>query len=63
MDVSAGAEGGVLVEGTIGRLVRASFAEGIILEVVGSAGAVRIDLAPGEIAKDRPAAPPEVTAP
>ena len=41
----------VLVEGTIGELVQATFAEGIILEVVGKKGVLRIDLGEGEIKK------------
>jgi hypothetical protein len=41
----------VLVEGTIGELVQATFAEGIILEVVGKNGILRIDLGEDEIKK------------
>ena len=41
----------VLVEGTIGELVQATFAEGIILEVVGKKGVLRIDLREDEIKK------------
>jgi hypothetical protein len=41
----------VLVEGTIGELVHATFAEGIILEVVGKNGILRIDLREDEIKK------------
>jgi hypothetical protein len=41
----------VLVEGTIGELVTATFAEGIILEVVGKNGILRIDLREDEIKK------------
>jgi len=41
----------VLVEGTIGELVQATFAEGIILEVVGKNGILRIDLREDEIRK------------
>jgi hypothetical protein len=41
----------VLVEGTIGRLVRATFAEGVILEIVGREGVLRVDLAQDEITK------------
>jgi hypothetical protein len=39
----------VLVEGTIGELVKATFAEGIILEVVGKNGILRIDLREDDI--------------
>lgn len=41
----------VLVEGTIGDLVKASFAEGIILEIVGKKGILRIALGEDEIKK------------
>jgi len=41
----------VLVEGTLGELVQASFKEGIILEVIGKNGTLRIDLTEDEISK------------
>jgi hypothetical protein len=41
----------VLVEGTIGELQRAEFAEDIILEVVGDQGVLRINLSQDEIKK------------
>ncbi|MGA2524565.1 MAG: hypothetical protein ABSF65_10495 [Candidatus Bathyarchaeia archaeon] len=41
----------VLVEGTIGELQRAEFAEGVILEVVGDKGVLRINLAQEDIKK------------
>ena len=46
-----GSSDSVLVEGTIGELLQATFAEGIILEVVGKNGVLRIDLAEDEIKK------------
>ena len=46
-----GSSDSVLVEGTIGELVQATFAEGIILEVVGKNGILRIDLGEDEITK------------
>lgn len=46
-----GSSDGVLVEGTIGELVQATFVEGIILEVVGKRGILRIDLGEDEIKK------------
>jgi hypothetical protein len=46
-----GSSDSVLVEGTIGELVQATFAEGIILEVVGKKGVLRIDLGRDEIKK------------
>ena len=39
----------VLVEGTIGNLQHAIFTEGIVLEVVGDKGVLRINLTPDEI--------------
>ena len=46
-----GSSDNVLLEGTIGELVQATFAEGIILEVVGKNGILRIDLREDEIKK------------
>ncbi len=46
-----GSSDSVLVEGTIGELEQATFAEGIILEVVGKKGVLRIDLSADEIKK------------
>jgi hypothetical protein len=46
-----GSKDGVLIEGTIGGLMHATFAEGIILEVVGKKGIIRIDLEENEITK------------
>jgi hypothetical protein len=39
----------VLLEGTLGELVRARFAEDVILEIIGKEGILRIDLAQDEI--------------
>ena len=44
-----GGDENVLVEGSIGELQRAEFSEGIILEVVGDKGVLRINLALDEI--------------
>ena len=41
----------VLVEGTIGGLRTARFAEGVVLEVVGSRGVLRINVAENEIGR------------
>jgi hypothetical protein len=41
----------VLIEGTLGELVQATFAEGVILEVVGKKGTLRINLGEDEIKK------------
>ena len=46
-----GTSDSVLVEGTIGELVQATFAEGIILEIVGKNGILRVDLGEDEIKK------------
>ena len=46
-----GSSDSVLLEGTIGELVQATFVEGIILEVVGKKGILRIDLGEDEIKK------------
>jgi hypothetical protein len=46
-----GSSDSVLVEGTIGELMQATFAEGVILEVVGKKGVLRIDLGEDEIKK------------
>jgi hypothetical protein len=50
----------VLVEGTIGELVQATFADGIILEVIGKKGVLRIDLGEEEIKKTTEQSPTEV---
>lgn len=39
----------VLVDGTIGELERVSIAEGVVLEVVGKGGTLRVDLREDEI--------------
>ena len=38
-----------LIEGSIGRLIEAAFTEGVILEVIGSEGTLRLDLQSDEI--------------
>ena len=48
-----GSSDSVLVEGTIGELLHATFAEGIVLEVVGKNGVLRVDLGEDEIRKTR----------
>lgn len=45
MSVAVGRDEQVLVEGSIGSLMRARFLEDLILEVIGSKGEIRIDLA------------------
>ena len=55
-----GSRDSVLVEGTIGELVQATFAEDVILEVVGKNGILRIDLGEDEIKKTAEQNRPEV---
>jgi len=50
----------VLLEGSIGELIQATFTEGIILEVIGKNGVLRIDLAVDEIKKAPQQTPIEV---
>lgn len=45
LNVAAGRDEQVLIEGSIGSLTRARFLEDVILEVIGSNGVLRIDLA------------------
>ncbi len=45
MNVTVGRDEQVLIEGSIGSLTRARFLEDLILEVIGSNGELRIDLA------------------
>ncbi len=46
-----GSSDSVLLEGTIGELIQAKFAEGIILEIIGKDGVLRVDLSEEEIQK------------
>ena len=46
-----GSSDSVLIEGTIGELLQANFAEGVILEVVGKNGVLRLDLGEDDIKK------------
>jgi hypothetical protein len=46
-----GSSDSVLIEGTIGELLQASFAEGVVLEVVGKNGVLRLDLGVDDIKK------------
>jgi hypothetical protein len=48
-NVSLGDDEKVLIEGSIGSLKRAQFLEDLVLEVVGSNGVLRIDLAMREL--------------
>ena len=46
-----GSSESVLIEGTIGELLRATFVEGVVLEVVGKNGVLRLDLREDDITK------------
>jgi hypothetical protein len=46
-----GSSDNVLLEGTLGELVHATFTEGVILEIVGVSGILRVDLGEDEIQK------------
>ncbi len=47
--VTNGGHENVLIEGTIGKLFRAEFTEGVVLEVVGDKGVLRINLSEDDI--------------
>ena len=47
--LSNGSDERVTLEGTLGELVEARFEEGVLLQVVGSEGILRVDLCEGEI--------------
>ena len=49
--IANGSSDSVLVEGTIGKLIQATFEEDIILEVVGAKGVLRINLEQKELKK------------
>ncbi len=49
VNMTQGMHDDVLIEGTIGDLVGACFTEGIVLEVVGQKGVIRLDLTSEEI--------------
>lgn len=49
--LSNGNHENVLVEGSIGKLQRAEFAEGVILQIVGDKGVLRVNLEESEIKK------------
>lgn len=53
MAMTNGSPEGVMIEGELGELVRACFAEGIILEIVGTNGVLRVDLGEHEITKPK----------
>lgn len=60
VSLTNGSSDSVLLEGTIGELVQATFTEGIILEVIGKSGILRVDLGEDEIKKRTELSQPEV---
>ena len=44
-----GTQEGVLIEGTLGTLTSAAFLDGVVLEVVGAQGVLRVDLRSDEL--------------
>ncbi len=54
LTLTNGSQDSVLLEGSIGELVAAKFAEDVILEVIGKDGILRIDLRENEIEKSKP---------
>lgn len=51
VSLANGSRDNVLIEGSIGELLQATFADGVILEVVGKKGILRINLEEHEIKK------------
>lgn len=51
LTLTNGGSDSVLLEGTLGKLIQATFTEGIILEIIGENGVLRVDLAEEEIKK------------
>jgi hypothetical protein len=49
VNLSDGTQERVLFEGTIGQLQNAEFAEGVVLQVDGKKGVLRLDLSPNQI--------------
>ena len=47
--IGNGEVGAVAIEGTLGAFKRAAFLEGTVLEIVGTAGILRVDLAKEEL--------------
>ena len=51
VSLTNGTANSVLLEGSIGELLQATFKEGVILEVIGKNGILRVDLEETEISK------------
>jgi len=52
--LTSGSTDTALIEGTLGELVQAAFKEGLVLEVIGTKGVLRIDLVEDEIKQINP---------
>lgn len=53
VSLTNGPRDNALIEGTIGELQSCGFAEGVVFEVVGTKGALRVDLHENEIKLDK----------
>lgn len=53
VSIPNGARENVLVEGTIGELIQIGFAEGVVLEIMGKKGILRIDITEDEVTQDK----------
>ena len=53
LTLTSGGSDTVLLEGSIGELIQATFTEGIILEITGKNGVLRVDLGEDEIKKSQ----------
>ncbi len=53
VSIPNGSRENVLVEGTIGRLIQVGFTEGVVLEVVGEKGVLRLDVTEDEVTQDK----------
>lgn len=52
ISLTNGSSDSVLLEGSLGELVEAAFVEGVILEIVGTKGTLRINLTEKELKKE-----------
>ncbi len=53
VSIPNGARENVLIEGTIGKLLQIGFAEGIVLEITGEKGVLRIDVNEDEVTQSK----------
>ena len=52
-----GARENVLVEGTIGDLIQIGFEEGIVLEIIGEKGVLRVDITEDDVVQSKTKGP------